>query len=63
MAESKILLEHQEALLNMRSRAARLSYALEHFSDTGKAPNVTFEKSHCTVGTTVRPNYDTVSCQ
>lgn len=37
MAESKTYQEHQEALLNMRSRPARLSYALQHFSDIRKS--------------------------
>ena len=37
MAESKTYQEHQEALLNMRSRPARLSYALQHSSDIRKS--------------------------
>ena len=37
MAESKTYQEHQESLLNMRSRPARLSYALQHFSDIRKS--------------------------
>ena len=37
MAESKTLLEHQAALLNLRSRGQRLQYSLNNFSDITKA--------------------------
>ena len=37
MAESKTLLEHQVALLNLRSRGQRLQYSLNNFSDITKA--------------------------
>ncbi len=37
MADSKTLQEHQEALLNLRSRSLRLAYALENFTDIRKA--------------------------
>ena len=37
MADSKTLQEHQEALLNLRSRSLRLAYTLQNFTDIRKA--------------------------
>ena len=36
MAESKTLQEHQEAILNLRSKSLRLSYVLENFTEIRK---------------------------
>ena len=37
MADSKTLQEHQEALLNLRSRSLRLAYTLQNITDIRKA--------------------------